>query len=140
MLEGIICPACEATLEEAEIRESLTCKLCKTDLQDRRFLDFLEFLMANGMVEDLDFFDQKSTVKMLKDWNLMTKKMLILMILRRKKTSLVYMNLKWKCINKRQKMKKLKDMKILKALKKNGKILTKGVQKNRVVENNYERR
>ena len=59
MLEGIICPACEAPLEEAEIRESLTCKLCKTDLQDRRFLDFLEFLMANGMVEDLDFFDQK---------------------------------------------------------------------------------
>ena len=59
MLEGIICPACEATLEEAEIRESLTCKMCKTDLQDRRFLDFLEFLMANGMVEDLDFFDQK---------------------------------------------------------------------------------
>ena len=59
MLEGIICPACEATLEEAEIRESLTCKLCKTDLQDRRFLDFLEFLKANGMVEDLDFFDQK---------------------------------------------------------------------------------
>ena len=59
MLEGIICPACEATLEEAEIRESLTCNLCKTDLQDRRFLDFLEFLMANGMVEDLDFFDQK---------------------------------------------------------------------------------
>ena len=59
MLEGLICPACEATLEEAESRESLTCKLCKTDLQDRRFLDFLEFLMANGMVEDLDFFDQK---------------------------------------------------------------------------------
>jgi len=59
MLEGIICPACEATLEEADIRVSLTCKMCKTDLQDRRFLDFLEFLMANGMVEDLDFFDQK---------------------------------------------------------------------------------
>ena len=59
MLEGIICPACEATIEAAEILESLTCKNCKTDLQDRRFLDFLEFLMANGMVEDLDFFDQK---------------------------------------------------------------------------------
>jgi hypothetical protein len=59
MLEGIICPACEAPLEEVDIRESLTCKNCKTDLQDRRFLDFLEFLMANGMVEDLDFFDQK---------------------------------------------------------------------------------
>ena len=59
MLEGIICPACEAPLEEVDIRASLTCKNCKTDLQDRRFLDFLEFLMANGMVEDLDFFDQK---------------------------------------------------------------------------------
>ena len=59
MLEGIICPACEAPLEEVDIRESLTCKNCKTDLQDRRFLDYLEFLMANGMVEDLDFFDQK---------------------------------------------------------------------------------
>ena len=59
MLEGIICPACEATIEEAEILESLTCKNCKTDLKDRRFLDFLEFLMANGLVEDLDFFDQK---------------------------------------------------------------------------------
>ena len=59
MLEGIICPACEATIEEAEILESLTCKNCKTDLKDRRFLDFLEFLMANGLVKDFDFFDQK---------------------------------------------------------------------------------
>jgi|TARA_Y100000817_G_scaffold53576_1_gene39157 hypothetical protein len=59
VLEGIICPACEATIEEAEILESLTCKNCKTDLKDRRFLDFLEFLMANGLVKDLDFFDQK---------------------------------------------------------------------------------
>ena len=58
MLEGIICPACEATIEEIDIKESLTCKNCKTDLKDRRFLDFLEFLMANGLVEDLDFFDQ----------------------------------------------------------------------------------
>ena len=59
MLEGIICPACEATIEEADILESLTCNNCKTDLKDRRFLDFLEFLMANGLVKDLDFFDQK---------------------------------------------------------------------------------
>ena len=58
MLEGIICPACEATIEEIEIKESLTCKNCKTDLKNRQFLDFLEFLMANGLVEDLDFFDQ----------------------------------------------------------------------------------
>ena len=35
------------------------CKSCKTDLKDRKYLDFLEFLMANALVEDLDFFDQK---------------------------------------------------------------------------------
>ena len=59
MLEGIICPVCETTLEEVDLKESLTCKNCKSDLIDRKYLDFLEFLMANGLVEDLDFFDPK---------------------------------------------------------------------------------
>jgi len=59
MLEGIICPVCESTLEEVDLKESLTCKNCKSDLKDRKYLDFLEFLMANGLVEDLDFFDPK---------------------------------------------------------------------------------
>ncbi|MEA1882278.1 MAG: hypothetical protein U9N31_07760 [Candidatus Marinimicrobia bacterium] len=59
MLEGIICPVCEGTLEEVDLKESLTCKNCKNDLKDRKYLDFLEFLMANGLVDDLDFFDQK---------------------------------------------------------------------------------
>ena len=58
MLEGIICPACEATLDEADLLESLNCKNCKINLKNRKYLDFLEFLMANGLVEDLDFFDQ----------------------------------------------------------------------------------
>jgi len=35
----------------------LSCKSCKVDLRDRKFLDFLEYLMTNGIVEDLDFFD-----------------------------------------------------------------------------------
>ena len=59
MLEGIICPVCESTLEEVDLKESLICNNCKSDLKDRKYLDFLEFLMANGLVEDLDFFDQK---------------------------------------------------------------------------------
>ena len=42
-----------------DIKESLTCRHCKTDLKDRKYLDFLEYLMANGIIEDLDFFDQK---------------------------------------------------------------------------------
>ena len=59
MLEGIICPRCENTLEEVDLRESLVCPHCRTDLKDRQFLDFLEFLMANGIVDNLDFFDQE---------------------------------------------------------------------------------
>lgn len=59
MLEGIICPVCESTLEEIDLQESLTCKNCKVDLKDRKYLDFLEYIMSNGLVEDLDFFDQK---------------------------------------------------------------------------------
>ncbi len=57
MLEGIICPVCESTLEEIDLKESLSCKSCKNDLRDRKYLDFLEYLMTNGIVEDLDFFD-----------------------------------------------------------------------------------
>ena len=59
MLEGLICPACENTIEEIDLRESFKCIHCSTDLKDRKYLDFLEFLMANGIVENLDFFDQE---------------------------------------------------------------------------------
>ena len=59
MLEGIICPNCGASLEDVDIKESLTCRYCKVHLKDRKYLDFLEYLMANGLIEDLDFFDQK---------------------------------------------------------------------------------
>ena len=59
MLEGIICPVCENTLEEIDLKDSLKCINCNVDLKDRRFLDFLEFLMANGIVENLDFFDHE---------------------------------------------------------------------------------
>ena len=59
MLEGIICPVCESTLEEVDLKESLICNNCKSDLKDRKYLDFLEFLMANALVDDLDFFDPK---------------------------------------------------------------------------------
>lgn len=59
MLEGLICPACENTIEEIDLRDSFKCPHCSTDLKDRKYLDFLEFLMANGIVENLDFFDQE---------------------------------------------------------------------------------
>ena len=42
---------CENTIEEVDLRESLKCPHCNTDLKNRRYLDFLEFLMANGIVK-----------------------------------------------------------------------------------------
>lgn len=57
MLEGIICPVCESTLDEVDLRESLVCVHCKSDLKNRTYLDFLEYLMTNGIVDNLDFFD-----------------------------------------------------------------------------------
>ena len=59
MLEGLICPNCENTIEEIDIRDNLKCPHCAVDLRNRKYLDFLEFLMANGIVENLDFFDQE---------------------------------------------------------------------------------
>ncbi len=58
MLEGIICPVCELTLKEEDLREKLVCVECRADLKDRKYLDFLEYLMTNGIVENLDFFDE----------------------------------------------------------------------------------
>ena len=55
--ESIICPNCGANIEEMDLREKLVCPHCKKDLKDRNYLDFLEYLMANGIVENLDFFD-----------------------------------------------------------------------------------
>ena len=57
MLEGIICPVCESTLDDEHLRGSLVCEFCRTDLKDRKYLDFLEYLMTNGIVKNLDFFD-----------------------------------------------------------------------------------
>ena len=57
MLEGIICPNCGANINELDLREKLACPYCKKDLRDRSYLDFLEYLMTNGIVENLDFFD-----------------------------------------------------------------------------------
>ena len=55
--ESIICPNCGANIEEMDLHEKLACPHCKKDLKDRNYLDFLEYLMANGIVENLDFFD-----------------------------------------------------------------------------------
>ena len=57
--EGLICPECSVPLIEEDIKESLVCVECKTDLQNSKYLDFIEYLVSNGIVKDIDFFDMK---------------------------------------------------------------------------------
>ena len=57
-LEAIVCPECNEPLEEQELAKSLVCPKCRTNLKNRKYLDFVEFLMAQGIVTDMDFFDQ----------------------------------------------------------------------------------
>ena len=59
LLIFIFFSSCENTIEEVDLRESLKCPHCAADLKNRKYLDFLEFLMANGIVDNLDFFDQE---------------------------------------------------------------------------------
>ena len=65
MLEGLICPACENTIEEIDLKRFFKCPHCATNLKSRKYLDFLEFLMANGMVEILISLINRFTVMML---------------------------------------------------------------------------
>ncbi|MFC1619308.1 hypothetical protein ACFL45_05120 [Candidatus Neomarinimicrobiota bacterium] len=57
-IEAIVCPECNEPIKEDEISKSLICPKCRTNLKDKKYLDFVEFLMAQGIVTDMDFFDQ----------------------------------------------------------------------------------
>tara|TARA_Y100001970_G_C14204641_1_gene843214 strand:- start:514 stop:897 length:384 start_codon:yes stop_codon:yes gene_type:complete len=56
--EGIVCPACAYPLEEEMLENNLKCKNCATNLKQKKFLGFLEYLMMQGIVSNLDFFDE----------------------------------------------------------------------------------
>ena len=57
-IEGLICPACAGELKEDQLKNQLVCPHCKTNLKQKKFLAFLEYLMMVGIVSDLDFFDE----------------------------------------------------------------------------------
>ena len=56
--EGLICPACSSTLTEKELKDKLICIHCNTNLKQKKYLAFLEYLMMVGVVPNLDFFDE----------------------------------------------------------------------------------
>ena len=57
--EGLICPACSNTLDDDEIvKGNLVCSKCKTNLKQKKYLAFLEYLMMVGVLPNVDFFDK----------------------------------------------------------------------------------
>ena len=56
--EGLICPACSNQLDESILEENMICPHCSTNLKQKKFLAFLEYLMMQGLVTNIDFFDQ----------------------------------------------------------------------------------
>ena len=58
--EGLICPNCSGELDEKQIKKgNLKCPHCNVNIKQKKYLAFLEYLMMNGLVADLDFFDHK---------------------------------------------------------------------------------
>ena len=56
-VDEVISPCCDEEIKTSEIGAALKCPLCKANLKQRIYLPFLEYLMENGHVENLDFFD-----------------------------------------------------------------------------------
>ena len=57
--EGLVCPKCSNALNEKELPKNLSCPHCKTNFHNKKYIAFIEYLMMNGIVTDIDFFDKK---------------------------------------------------------------------------------
>jgi len=57
-MEDIVCPNCGEELSEERLAKSLICPHCATNLKNKKYMDFLEFLMVSEIVQDIDFFDE----------------------------------------------------------------------------------
>ena len=56
--EEIICPNCGSTLLAEDLRKNLRCSVCKVNFHQNRYVGFLEYLMMNGYIQELDLFDK----------------------------------------------------------------------------------
>lgn len=56
-IDEVITPCCDVEIKTSEIKPNLKCPACGGNFKQRIFLPFLEYLMENGHVENLDFFD-----------------------------------------------------------------------------------
>lgn len=56
-MESLVCPECGEGLTEAQLERSLVCPHCSTNLKQHKYQDFLEYLMMQEIVDEIDFFD-----------------------------------------------------------------------------------
>ena len=56
-VDEVITPCCDVEVKTSDIGQKLKCPACGMNLKQRIFLPFLEYLMENGFVQNLDFFD-----------------------------------------------------------------------------------
>ena len=56
--EGLICPKCSNQLDEKILASNLSCPHCNTRFHNKKYIAFIEYLMMNGIVTDIDFFDR----------------------------------------------------------------------------------
>jgi len=56
-MNSLICPNCEEGLSEEYLEKSLVCPHCSANLKQPKYQEFLEYLMMQGIVDEIDFFD-----------------------------------------------------------------------------------
>ncbi|RKY56733.1 MAG: hypothetical protein DRP93_00720 [Candidatus Neomarinimicrobiota bacterium] len=53
----LLCPKCGEPLDKAALKTRLYCPHCKTNLKNDLYIDFLEYIIEQGIVDNIDFFD-----------------------------------------------------------------------------------
>lgn len=53
----LLCPKCGEALNKKALKTRLFCPHCKTNLKNDTYIDFLEYIIEQGIVDNLDFFD-----------------------------------------------------------------------------------
>lgn len=53
----LLCPKCGEALNKESLRKRLFCPHCKTNLKNDAYIDFLEYIVEQGIVDNVDFFD-----------------------------------------------------------------------------------
>ena len=53
----LLCPKCGEALNKNSLKTRLYCPHCKTNVKNDIYIDFLEYIIEQGIVDNVDFFD-----------------------------------------------------------------------------------